>query len=118
MATSWNQPWGTDWHWNQQSWQPQSWEANEWRGKPRPGPARISSAQLQEQGQPADSEYAAREQGKWRDPKHEWEDHQILRCPWPGGIKTFPSWQDVVADAAEQGLVQLLVQWLFFSLLT
>ena len=63
MATSWSQRWGTDWDWNQQSWQPQFWEANEWCGKPRPGPARISSAQLQEQGQLADSEYAAREQG-------------------------------------------------------
>ena len=109
MATSWSQRRGTDWDWNQQSWQPQLWEANEWRGKPRPGPARISSAQLQEQGQQADSEYAAREQRKWSDPKHEWEDHQILRCPWPGGINTFPSWQEVVADAAEQGLAQLSV---------
>ena len=34
---------------------------------------------------------------KWSGPKHEWED-------WPGGINTFPSWQEVVADAAEQGL--------------
>jgi hypothetical protein len=32
-----------------------------------------------------------------------------LRCPWPGGTNTFPSWQEVVADAAEQGLAQLSV---------
>jgi len=129
MASWRQQPWRGNWNqesrqqeswnqesWNQQSWNQQAWEeassSNKWRGKPRPGPARITSAQLQEQGQPAESEQVAREQKKWKDPKHNQDDDRALRCPWPGGPNTFPSWRDVVSDAAEHRLVQLLV--LFF----
>jgi len=107
-------------NWNEQSWQHGSWKdtasANEWRGWPRRGPARIRPEQLRGRSQSADSsEQAAQRKGKWRDPKHDWEDHEVLRCPWPGGIKTFPErpapgcWQEVVADAMDQGLAQLLV---------
>ena len=123
MASWRQQPWSGNWHqesrqqesWNQESWNQQSfnqkaWDeassSNKWRGKPRP---RITSAQLQPQGQPAESEQVAQEQKKWKDPKHTEDSDRILRCPWPGGPNTFPDFQKVKSDAEEHGLVQLSV---------
>jgi hypothetical protein len=109
MASSWKH---CKWEWNSDTW---SWQqvsprqpwTNTWRGETRPGSVRLEKKPI------SHSSSSIRRRGAWRDPKHKYEDHEVLRCPWPGGKWTFSPtpdegcWEQVVAEACDIGLAQL-----------
>ena len=115
MASSWNQhQW--EWNWETWTWQQapprQPWTDRR-RGNTRPETVRLEKKPI------SHSSSSIRRRGAWRDPKHKYEDHQVLRCPWPGGKWTFPEdpdegcWEQVVAEACDLGLAQFLALLLF-----
>ena len=128
MSSSWQRrDW---WRWQQDSWQRDKWSRepwqqqpwqdsanSHWRGRARPGsgPAQIDPAQLRglspaASHSSAGSAEAAQKKGAWRDKKHKFEDHEVLRCPWPGGRRTFPEppaegcWAQLEDEALDLGL--------------
>ena len=133
MSSAWQRHdwwhWEQDsWHqdkWPQKPWQRQPWQDSSrslWRGWARPGsgPAQIDPAQLRGRSptashSSASSAEAAQKNGAWRDKKHKFEDHEVLRCPWPGGKWTFPEppaegcWAQLEDEALDLGLAPALV---------
>jgi len=78
-----------------------------WRGRSRP--ADIATVKICNPCEDALSESPARDRGAWRDPNHGYEDHEVLRCPWPGGLDTFSRpWRELTAEAAAMGLASTL----------
>ena len=121
----WQQDEGSRKPWQQQPWQQQTWQDSArslWRGWARPGsgPAQIDPAQLRGRSptashSSASSAEVAQKKGAWRDKKHKFEDHEVLRCPWPGGKWTFPNypaegcWAQLEDEALDLGLALALV---------
>ena len=83
--------------------------SSRWRGRSRPvDPATVK---IHEPSEDALSESPARGRGAWRDPNHRYEDHEVLRCPWPGGRNTFfRPWSELTAEAAAMGLADTLAR--------
>ena len=119
MAASWDWQWTWQWTWSP-DWSTWVWQQvpyyglqdDNWRGYARPETARLETVHLDRKSV-SRSPDAVREEGAWRDPKHMYEDHQVLRCPWPGGRFLYPefpkpgNWDDLFIEACELGLVQL-----------
>ena len=114
---SWQQE---QWEWKQQPWKGSSYRPRRGRARPAKAVARIDPAHLRKRSPSADrssssSAAAARKKGAWRDKKHVYEDHEVLRCPWPGGKWSLPKpgeegcWRNMEAEAIELGLALTLV---------
>jgi len=83
--------------------------SSRWRGRSRPVDA--ATVKMHEPSEDALSESPARDRGAWRDPNHRYEDHEVLRCPWPGGRNTFSCpWSELTAEAAAMGLADTLAR--------
>ena len=81
--------------------------SSDWRGRSRP--VDLATVEIGEPSEDALSESPARDRGAWRDPQHRYEDHEVLRCPWPGGRNTFSRpWSELTAEAAAMGLADTL----------
>ena len=123
--------------WWEQDWQEQAWEhPGGWEDRRSSGQFSVSSAEWRgwtrtaspsglpksEEEQPCFKK-TARRFGTWRDKLHQYEGHEALRCPWPGGKETFGhfsetgNWFEVLSEARDLGLAALLVffcQSIFF----
>ena len=121
------QPLPTDSDWSQQDWR-RDWEQ---RGLPQEIPAQPSVSLEERRGRsrpvsPATSPKYITETHRrdseshstsWRNKQHRYEDHAVLRCPWPGGRETFGEpehWLKVQSEACNLGLVSLSAHFLDF----
>jgi len=81
--------------------------SSRWRGRSRP--VDVASVEIRDPSEDALSESPARDRGAWRDPNHRYEDHEVFRCPWPGGPNTISRpWSELTAKAAAMGLADTL----------
>jgi len=120
-------PLPTDSNWLQQDWR-RDWEQ---RGLPQEIPAQPSVSLEERRGRsrpvsPATSpKHITETHGRdseshstsWRNKQHRYEDHAVLRCPWPGGRETFGEperWLKLQSEACNLGLVSLSAHFLDF----